>query len=488
MLGKRVKRLVPALGTLLILFLVAEVFRRGYLTVSSVTSIRPISKVENTMSQEEHTVPQEENAVPQEENHIPKGSDGNGQNLITIPPPIPVPKDDFGRLDEDMAKRYRQVFSASMADTKYFSIEFGKQKAINPSIIPHPSLENTWIIVAQKQRSATQNSVWFAELVCNAVFKSDVLECIEPPTILPIAATSQDGGKCEGDLAFFSNSVGPHDARVFYGPNAPYTIFGSNSDFTCFGQWMQDFRMLVDWGYEAFPRNFFGKATELQRPAPYAAIEKNWFIFWDSNERMYVHYDIYPKRGFAQLDYRGMITQNLAPYAAPNDERCMTKYMPKLPPELESIHQATNSLSITLCRRGHVSCQPNDFNTFILTIFQHKTFYSFHSLYEPYAMLFKQTSPFEIYGISKKPIWIHGRGKPGQGKKPENLSPEASQSWSQTEMFYITSMNWKAHGQRYHGYIDDVLFIGFGIEDDQTAGIDIVAHDLLLDIGLCSVA
>jgi hypothetical protein len=42
---------------------------------------------------------------------------------------------------------------------------FRRVEAINPNVIPHPSLADTWIIVAQKQRSDLENSVFFSELV-----------------------------------------------------------------------------------------------------------------------------------------------------------------------------------------------------------------------------------------------------------------------------------------------------------------------------------
>jgi hypothetical protein len=52
-------------------------------------------------------------------------------------------------------------------------------------------------------------------------------------------------------------------------------------------------------------------------------------------------------------------------------------------------------------------------------------------------------------------------------------------------MFYITSMSWKGHDQKYHGYIDDVLFLAFGIEDTRAAAIDVKAADLMQDLALC---
>lgn len=202
---------------------------------------------------------------------------------------------------------------------------------------------------------------------------------------------------------------------------------------------------------------------------------------------MYAHYDTWPKRAFSKLENDGSVGPNLAS-AAPTDDRCIEKYMPKVaaPPAKQSIHQATNSLSITLCKRADPSCTPNDTNTFLFTMFQHKTFESLHSVYEPYVMVFKQQGPFEIHGISSKPIWIHGRGLAGQGQKPEFLSDADFQHWDQTEMLYITSISWKSQGMRYHGYIDDILFLGFGIEDRDTGGIDVLAGDLLGNLGLCN--
>lgn len=389
---------------------------------------------------------------------------------------------DLATYDEKLAETHVQLFSTSTKNGKYFPIDFGSREAINPNIIPHPSLDDTWVVVAMQQKSSLKNSVFFAELVCNAAFKNDKLTCIDPPLMMPIAATS--GDKCTGELSFFVNNVGPHDARVFFGPKAPYTIYGSNSRFTCFGQWMQDFRMLTDWGYEPYVDGKYRQATELQRPAPWHAVEKNWFIFWDSQGKMYAHYDISPRRVFAELQWDGSVGPDLASIAGLSDEQCMNRYMPQVGPELESIHQATNSLSITLCKRSDPLCQPNESNTFIFTIFQHKTFYSFHSVYEPYVMLFKQNSPFQVHAISQKPLWIHGRGKPGE-RIPYAMSDEDAKAWNQTEMFYATSMSWKTKGGKYHGHIDDTLFIAFGIEDSSTGGIDVVAGDLVSDLGLC---
>lgn len=375
---------------------------------------------------------------------------------------------------------HREIFSITTANKQYFPIRFGHKESINPNIIPHPYLNDTWIITAVQHAGTIINSVWAAELVCNANFTNDVLNCIDPPQILPISSTSGPDENCSGNLGWFSFNVGPHDARVFFGPNNPFTIYGSNSMYTCFGQWIHDFRLLVDWGRENYSKEIFRAATELQRPAPYGPIEKNFFVFWDADEKIYAHYDMFPKRAFSALFYDGVMGPNLGPLAAANDEKCMSAHFPTVAKELESIHQATNSLSVTLCNRGE--CEPSNDNTFIFTIFQHKTFYYMHSVYEPHALLIKRTSPFEIQGVSGRPLWFSGRGKPGEWMN-DRWDPMVTKK--QTQMFYITSISWRDQGLKYHGYLDDVMFVAFGIEDEKTGGIDVRAGDLLVDLKLC---
>jgi hypothetical protein len=152
----------------------------------------------------------------------------------------------------------------------------------------------------------------------------------------------------------------------------------------------------------------------------------------------------------------------------------MSKYMPEIQDSSnEFIHQATNSLSITMCKRSELNCEPSDSNTFIFTIFQKKVHFGVAgSSYEPYVMLFRRSAPFELHGISTKPFWIHGR-------KPQQ------QEAGVHEMMYVTSMSWMSHGQKYHGYSDDALFSAFGIDDSRTAGIDVRAGDLFKDMGIC---
>lgn len=374
---------------------------------------------------------------------------------------------------------HREIYSPSTADKKYFPIKFGTQEAFNPNIIPHPTKDNTYIIVGQKATEPNDPKFNFFEVGCEAVFIEGALRClVDVPTTLPVAPTAGDPLSCEtqpGIAGMLGLNTGPHDARLLYGPTKPYFLFGSNSMFTCFGMWLQDFRHLMDWpAVETTLDNDFTRATELQRPPPYLGIEKNWFLFWDRDNTPHVHIDSYPTRVMAQLHQDGSVGKDLGRYAAEHDERCLAHYLPALPPRNESIHQATNSLRVTMCRRGE--CAPDEENTVIVTVIQHKKYYDYHGEYEPYVVAFRDSTPFELVGISEKPLWIHGRE---YLYLPDGFG-EAS------EMFYVVSMNWKERGRNYHGYLDDEVLLAFGIEDKGSGGVDVLAGDLLAGLGRCN--
>jgi len=439
------------------------------------------------------------NVPPSEPEHIldgplPPSQDGNDlvdipfveENREHIPPSsqdLIISPSEPNEANADEAS-YQEVFSVSTADKKYFSISFGPDHStMNPNIIPHPYEDNTWIVVAQTVMHEAGN---FEEVACNAVFQLDgSLACSTPPTALSVAPSHT--GNCKGKLEVFALNLGPRDMRVFYGPDAPYVVYGSQSAHTCFSLFAQDFRSLhyKEYDLDAFNANLFATGTELQRPPPGQAIEKNWYMFWDSQNAPYVHHDVFPKRVFAQLLPDGAVGPDLAPNAALNDDACMARFMPKLGSEQESIHQATNALAVTLCARSDPACIPSDDNTFILTVFQHKKYRKFHATYEPYIMLTQSVPPFAIHAISTKPIWIHGRGpltreSSARYREEGSVLPEGH-----TEMFYVTSINWREKGLKWRGYVDDVVIVGFGVEDERSAGMDFKVGDLLVDLGVC---
>ncbi|THZ10496.1 hypothetical protein D6C91_09689 [Aureobasidium pullulans] len=381
---------------------------------------------------------------------------------------------------------YRELFSLSTTNRQFSSIFTGGIGIYNPNIIPHPTDHNLWIMIAQHEQSGHDISV-SEEVTCNVGLLDGTMVCTAEPTVLPIEPSIV--GNCTADFAYFNYRSGPRDARMYYGPDAPYIMYGSQSSYSCIGIWMEDARMLLeDFNAEkSVVPKLFTHATEVQRPPPVRGMEKNFFLFWDGENKAYVHHDIFPHRVFAQLSFDGSVGSDLAVNSASKDDVCLTMYMPPLTPTDESIHQATNSLSITLCYRADPGCVPDDSNTFIFTIFHHKSYHDFHGVYEPYVMTFQRNAPFAIHGVSQRPLWIHGRAaltKDTHSLLYEN-DPGREIPGGHTEMFYVTSISWKTHGQKYHGYLDDPLFLAFGIEDTRAGLIDVLAEELFQDLGFC---
>ncbi|KAK5046153.1 hypothetical protein LTR84_008610 [Exophiala bonariae] len=387
----------------------------------------------------------------------------------------------------DPGSDFREIYSLSRSGGTFFPVSFGNELAYNLNILPHPEQPDQYVLLAQ---AGLPGALVLKETTCIAEIHDGILACIEPAVYLE-PTPSISCVKCvDGESPPMLNMVfGPRDARMFNGPEHSYIMYGSQSQYTWLGLWIQNAGRLIptlDQGNSndsvAFP-----EVTEIQRPPPTKlGYEKNYFLFWDDQGTMYAHHDIFPNRTFAQLSTNGSVGADLSLESAPIDTVCMAKHMPKPGPELESVHQSTNSLALTLCRRADPSCSPSNDNTFIITIFQHKTYHYYHALYYSYVMLFQQAAPFAVHGISSKPLWIHGRDMLTNKthaafyeEHPSSLPP------NHTEMFYITSISWKSPSQRYHGYIDDALFVSFGIEDTKSGTIDVLAGDLIQDLAYC---
>ncbi|KAK5452075.1 hypothetical protein LTS15_007798 [Exophiala xenobiotica] len=380
------------------------------------------------------------------------------------------------------ASIHRKLFSLSTPDRQYFDIDFGDYGAYNPNIIPHPTRSDAYLVVASAQTD--QDNTKHTAVACTAAFVDGSLRCVSKPSVLPVKLTE---GHCKGDLTYFNWKPGPRDSRVFWGPDRPYIVYNTLATRSCLGLFVQDLGALIpEIAVDGQEDQIFNNGTEMQRPAPYETMQKNWFLFWDAQDQAYVHQDFYPKRTYTRLAPDGSVGFDLSIDARQSDAACLAKYVPKLHVEgWEHIHQATNSLMVTLCKRSDPSCSPSDDNTFIMTIFQHKTYFEYHPEYYPYVMLFRRGSPFAVHAVSEKSLWIHGKTPITNETAAASLILNGK-VLPQDLMFYVTSMSWKAHGQRYHGYIDDPLFLGIGIEDTSSAGMDVLAGDLLRDLGYCA--
>lgn len=396
---------------------------------------------------------------------------------------------DFDFEDEDLYSipdrgDYRELFSLTTRTREGFPVFIEGSGVYDPNIIPHPTKSDMWILVAQRIPSDNASDI-SEQLVCIVGLLDGVLICAEDPITLPLSPSIH--GSCEDDLAWLNELSGAKDVRMLYGPDAPYVVYGSQSQYTCLGIWLQDARTLLQPFHLERPLiTSFKAATEVRRPAPFNGVEEKYFIFWDNQGRAYAHQELWPERVFAQIEPDGDVGENLAPLAARKDQVCMAKYMPDIEADMESISQAANSLSITLCKRKDSKCTPDDSNTFIMALFNREFHYDSHTVYDPYVLLFQRTAPFALHAISQRPLWIHGRD--ALTALSGSRQYEGREIWipeGHTEMFSITSMSWMTHGQKYHGFVDDVLLLAYGIEDSRAAAIDVTAGDLLQDLDFC---
>lgn len=53
-------------------------------------------------------------------------------------------------------------------------------------------------------------------------------------------------------------------------------------------------------------------------------------------------------------------------------------------------------------------------------------------------------------------------------------------------MLYVTSMNWREFGRNYTGWLDDVVMLGFGLEDEASGLMDVMGADLIKGLKLCA--
>lgn len=380
-------------------------------------------------------------------------------------------------LAEILDKQHITISSKKTTDKKFWSLDFGKVNATHPTILahPHPIKTDYWIMLGLSKRDDTK---FQKELICEASFKENTMACAEPPQLLPVSTIVSP--LCEKQYDGHNYEIGPRHTRAFFGPTRPYFLYSAPSLHSCVGVWMQDLTRLYYWLYsESLEKSeTFFEPTDLARPGPSRPIERNWFAFWDRNDEMHLHYNIYPKRSFAKLNSTGGVEQELAVYSEASDQACMQMNMPQIQyPAHEKIVQATNALSVTMCNRSDEACFESEQNTFIMTIFNVKTTHLVEN-YDPYVMLFKRTAPFEIHAIGKKPLWIDGRKKLGQVTTSNYTRPASS-------LIEVNSMAYIKRDRLFHGYMDDPMYLSFSIDNERGGAIDVTPADLLQELGTC---
>lgn len=131
------------------------------------------------------------------------------------------------------------------------------------------------------------------------------------------------------------------------------------------------------------------------------------------------------------------------------------------------IHQSTAMLSMTLCNRG--TCTPTPENTVLLGMVQRR--YDRPTWYDRRIATYSSVPPYNMLSVSKK-LSYHGE-------------QDGTYAWTGS-MLYFT--HHKHFPPPNHGFLDDEIWLSFGIRDKDAGWIDIEAGELVADHYLCEGA
>lgn len=296
--------------------------------------------------------------------------------------------------------------------------------------------------------------------------------------------------------------IGPEDMKLFWTRKGePLLIFTNqvNDENLCQGQFVVDVRAalpeletaLGDDYSQKLPPVRFHEPTGLRRQAPPGQEshpryqrEKNWAPaqspFGDDNELLFM---VEPGQLFRWISSDSPVEEVVsaesaveAPYP-PNTEPSATWHSQHITCIHDvmltdsNVHQSTPMLSLTLCGRG--ICEPDEQNTVMLGIVQrlHDRPSSPFTWYDRRIAVYSAAAPYNMLSVSKR-FTYHGE-------------VDGKYIWTGS-MVYFT--NGTQFPPRNHGYLDDDIWLSFGIEDLAAGWIDIKASDLIADHYLCQGA
>lgn len=253
----------------------------------------------------------------------------------------------------------------------------------------------------------------------------------------------------------------------------------------CFSMFMIDARAAVpklvkalgDYA-EYLPPIEIAKPVRLHREHP-QKVEKNWAPFQapvgPASGDIYFSVDLDGQRVYKYNEDEDFVVPLSSPESdqeaeeeqPPQKTTCMHKVTDKY--HYWQVHQGTPILSMTLCNRGE--CEPNIHNTVNFGIIQPKYIKPLN-WYEPRVVTWNITQPFEWRSISKR-LTYHGT--------------------KTREYIYTMHMGYYFNRaappvNKAHGYLDDEIWLGFGIADSKGAFIDVDARELMRDHYYCENA
>ncbi|KAK9449462.1 uncharacterized protein V1518DRAFT_416076 [Limtongia smithiae] len=374
------------------------------------------------------------------------------------------------------AKRFNPNILPYPAGAAHPYIGFARQS-------PDPNLDEE--AVAAGKADLGVHTVWYCDLDWHTaeLFDHLSLQCVEPPRKLTIASHPSPPGSCF--LEQLGKGMGHVDPRVFFSPTGePLMIVGTNGVANCLGQFIIDLRVLIPelgdkMGLQLLPVTY-SELTNLPRDGDLHELEKNYFLMYDKENVPYVHHDISP-RSFAALE--SDTHPNLALQApAPS---CISSFYKTFADDVYRImlHQATNSLRMTLC---DYPCTPTDDNTVLLFIFHVKYEHILKVYYRRYVVVTSAVAPFKILAISSNLVYlgVDERALVYTVQMAWDLPHFARKQVADSTLDALASNPYVS--EYYHGWWDDTLFLSLGINDADGAVMFLRGRDLVECLSLCT--
>ena len=294
--------------------------------------------------------------------------------------------------------------------------------------------------------------------------------------------------------------IGPEDMKLFWTTKGePLLIFTHQIDdeVRCQGQFLIDARaavpeldelLSVD-GVPQLPSIQFHEPVGLRRIPPDGQEadsryqrEKNWAPVQSpfTKDRSDLMFMVEPSQLFKFGNLNGVVEQVIddkdqqsaveAPYPlhAEGKDTWRSKQQTCIHDVMLSdahVHQSTPMLSITLCKRGR--CQPSAENTVLIGMVQRR--YDHPTWYDRRIVTYSSVAPYQMLSVSKI-LSYHGESETG------------TYAWTGSMVYYTHHRHFPPPN---HGYLDDEIWLSFGLKDADGGWIDIRAEELVRDHYLC---
>lgn len=290
--------------------------------------------------------------------------------------------------------------------------------------------------------------------------------------------------------------IGPEDMKLFWTRSGEplLTFTHQNPDETlCHGMFLIDVRAampeimdtIAAAGVQDMPPVRFKTPSLLRRQPPKGheqdpryQREKNWALaqspFADGDDELLVMADpsrLYRWKSTAEL-VQPVASEHESAVVAPGpstgigwaskSKTCLHDVMGSD----HGIHQATPLLSLTLCRRG--MCQPTQNNTVLLGMY-HKHSEWPYLWYQRRVAVYRATPPYNMLSVSKELVYLG--------------EDDGKFTWTGSMVYFVNSAEIPLN--RSHGFLDDEIWLSYGIKDRVSGWIDVTAIDLVADHYLC---